>query len=68
MCVHIYIYVAGLSEYQLGDALKVLPCFHQFHKGCIDHWLDAHTHCPLCNEDVLKLLRQSSDESVVVMS
>ena len=41
------------SEWQLGDEVRVLPCGHQFHTHCIDHWLTKHqASCPLCKKDV----------------
>jgi hypothetical protein len=36
-----------------ADVLKVLPCKHRFHEGCIREWLVQHNRrCPLCNADV----------------
>jgi len=37
-----------LSLYEGGNEIKLLPCFHQFHKDCIDPWLDMHNTCPVC--------------------
>ena len=40
-------------EWELGDEVRVLPCGHQFHTHCIDHWLTKHqASCPLCKKDV----------------
>lgn len=36
-----------------GDELRVLPCKHEFHKGCGDPWLREHHTCPLCKADIL---------------
>jgi E3 ubiquitin-protein ligase RNF115/126 len=28
------------DEYKIGDVVKMLPCNHYFHVGCIDPWLE----------------------------
>ena len=30
-----------LSEYEEGDTLRHLKCGHDFHKDCIDQWLQV---------------------------
>jgi hypothetical protein len=41
------------SEWEEGDEVRVLPCGHQFHTGCVDRWLGRHKACcPLCKADV----------------
>eukprot|EP00565_Helicotheca_tamesis_P008092 CAMPEP_0185731126 /NCGR_PEP_ID=MMETSP1171-20130828/11938_1 /TAXON_ID=374046 /ORGANISM="Helicotheca tamensis, Strain CCMP826" /LENGTH=578 /DNA_ID=CAMNT_0028400321 /DNA_START=85 /DNA_END=1821 /DNA_ORIENTATION=- len=50
--------VICLEHFQEGDKLRVLPCDHLFHIGCIDKWLSgAHSHeecftsgCPTCKK------------------
>lgn len=37
-----------LEKYEVGDELRTLPCFHRFHKYCIDQWLSTASTCPLC--------------------
>ena len=47
-----------------GDR-DILACGHEFCSGCITHWLDANTNCPLCRADpVLTRLGQSDMSNV----
>lgn len=34
---------------KLKTPLEVMSCSHIFHKGCIEHWLEIKSTCPLCN-------------------
>lgn len=44
-----------LLEYEEGDAMRTLPCHHEFHKKCIDKWLkEIHRVCPLCRGDICR--------------
>ena len=38
--------------YSPGDAVRLLPCKHHFHRKCIDSWLRVSTRCPLCRGDL----------------
>jgi hypothetical protein len=43
-----------LTDYVVGDDIKVLPCNHEFHPACVDRWLiGANGTCPLCRAPVV---------------
>lgn len=39
-------------EFEEGDAVKTLPCFHRFHAAEIDKWLSTNELCPICRVPV----------------
>ena len=41
-----------LTEYEEGDVLRTLPCFHSYHQPCIDEWLNRSKLCPLCKHPI----------------
>eukprot|EP00238_Polyblepharides_amylifera_P004560 CAMPEP_0196578302 /NCGR_PEP_ID=MMETSP1081-20130531/7216_1 /TAXON_ID=36882 /ORGANISM="Pyramimonas amylifera, Strain CCMP720" /LENGTH=860 /DNA_ID=CAMNT_0041897469 /DNA_START=1 /DNA_END=2583 /DNA_ORIENTATION=- len=41
-----------LSEYEHGQAIRKLPCSHQFHNDCIIPWLKRERTCPYCKADI----------------
>jgi hypothetical protein len=64
--------VICLEHFQEGDRLRVLPCDHSFHVGCIDRWLSgSHSHqecftsgCPTCKKRPSEMDSSSPDGSV----
>ncbi|OAA80192.1 Zinc finger, RING/FYVE/PHD-type [Akanthomyces lecanii RCEF 1005] len=41
------------EDFTLGEDVRVLPCNHQFHPGCVDPWLvNVSGTCPLCRYDL----------------
>lgn len=47
-----------LCEYEADDRLRVLPCQHTFHCGCIDQWFQDSRFCPFCRCDVAEALAE----------
>lgn len=41
-----------LEEFRTGDQQRTLPCFHRFHKACVDQWLRQDNTCPLCKHSL----------------
>lgn len=41
-----------LGEYEDGEEVKTLPCFHVFHTECVDKWLKVNKICPFCKQSI----------------
>lgn len=41
-----------IENFAEGDEEKTLPCFHRFHRTCIDEWLGRSGVCPICKQRV----------------
>ncbi|XP_025090999.1 E3 ubiquitin-protein ligase ZNRF3-like [Pomacea canaliculata] len=50
-----------LDGYHEGQILRVLPCDHEFHRTCVDPWLEAHGTCPLCKVHIAAHVRISPE-------
>ena len=45
--------VICMEKYIINDEVKTLPCFHNFHKECIDQWFKAgNDSCPICKNKI----------------
>jgi hypothetical protein len=49
-----------MTDFDLGDTLRLLPCLHRYHIECIDPWFKDKTTCPICNQDVVQLLESGN--------
>ena len=41
-----------LERFVIGDTVKILPCYHNFHSTCVEEWLLSHHNCPMCRNDI----------------
>ena len=41
-----------LDHFGSGDMLRLMPCKHKYHKGCLDRWLKIKATCPICNLNI----------------
>ncbi|KAL1767076.1 E3 ubiquitin-protein ligase RLIM-like, partial [Sigmodon hispidus] len=37
-----------ITEYIESSKIRILPCSHEYHVECIDHWLYENASCPIC--------------------
>ncbi|KAL3790588.1 hypothetical protein HJC23_008794 [Cyclotella cryptica] len=44
--------VICMEEYERGDERTMLPCWHGFHKDCVNRWLSSKGCCPVCKTEV----------------
>lgn len=37
-----------MNPFERDEALRILPCEHEYHQACVDQWLRIKKDCPLC--------------------
>ncbi|XP_067393823.1 E3 ubiquitin-protein ligase RNF43 [Emydura macquarii macquarii] len=42
-----------LEEFSEGQELRIISCAHEFHRECVDPWLEQHHTCPLCMFNII---------------
>ncbi|NXG45750.1 RNF43 ligase, partial [Psilopogon haemacephalus] len=55
-----------LEEFSDGQELRIISCSHEFHRDCVDPWLQQHHTCPLCMFNILA--RDSVDQATAAGS
>ncbi|NXU28159.1 RNF43 ligase, partial [Thalassarche chlororhynchos] len=55
-----------LEEFSEGQELRIISCSHEFHRECVDPWLQQHHTCPLCMFNILA--RDSVDQAMTAGS
>ncbi|NWS77497.1 RNF43 ligase, partial [Crotophaga sulcirostris] len=55
-----------LEEFSEGQELRIISCSHEFHRECVDPWLQQHHTCPLCMFNILA--RDSVDQATATGS
>ncbi|NXY16234.1 RNF43 ligase, partial [Atrichornis clamosus] len=55
-----------LEEFSEGQELRIISCSHEFHRECVDPWLQQHHTCPLCMFNILA--RDSGDQATATSS
>nr|XP_043639577.1 E3 ubiquitin-protein ligase SIS3-like [Erigeron canadensis] len=51
-----------LEEFCVGQAVRGLPCAHNFHVACIDKWLRLNMKCPRCRCMVFPICNQNETQ------
>jgi len=50
-------------DFECDEHIKILPCGHDFHVGCIDMWLKDKKTCCICKKSVAPEDQPSSESS-----
>ena len=45
--------VVCMNTIKEGDIIRTLPCFHKYHRQCIDRWLQVKPQCPMCRAEIV---------------
>lgn len=41
-----------LSDYEIDEDIRTIPCMHFYHKSCIDEWMSRSCVCPICKSKI----------------
>ena len=59
-----YFFKICLLDFEEGEFVKYLYCFHLFHSECIDMWFAKHSNCPglnIINNNLYLVCKKSQD-------
>jgi phosphatidylglycerophosphate synthase len=51
--------------FQENAVVRTLPCFHRFHRACVDQWIVDHATCPTCRLDLASNLIEMQSVNAV---
>ena len=54
-----------LNDYEIGDTISTLPCFHMYHSSCVKDWFKSKDFCPVCKYKIsIKKLREENENYI----
>ncbi|KAF5399382.1 hypothetical protein PHET_07270 [Paragonimus heterotremus] len=53
-----------LVDYEEGDRIITLPCFHVYHKGCVQSWLHSGEGCAMCRLAPFDLIHKTETQMI----
>ena len=54
-----------LTEFEIAEDVRRLPCMHLFHTSCVDQWLRTNKRCPICRVDIETQLKDFENSALV---
>ena len=45
-----------MTDAEVGETVRYIPCTHMFHKVCVDTWLMRSLTCPTCMEELTEAI------------
>lgn len=52
-----------LEDFEPTHKMRTLPCFHSFHAGCVEEWLEKNRVCPICQFDIVAAANQAAEHN-----
>eukprot|EP00127_Corallochytrium_limacisporum_P000053 Clim_evm32s2 gene=Clim_evmTU32s2 len=49
-----------LDDFEEEEQIRMLPCGHEYHVNCVDHWLTTRSAtCPICKRDLIATMNNT---------